>query len=105
MAMLQVPELSTKSFTWTGRTGVCEASDLGRAEIGGRIYDDACDYGFALRSEKTGVVLLMAETTPDVREGEVLACRFKSIGVLPAGGRPRLIRGLVPEVEVVVLND
>lgn len=65
MAMLPVKEYSSKQFTWNVETGhfVACASDLSRTDFWSRIYDDACDVGFAIVSERTGksVVFYLAE--------------------------------------------
>jgi hypothetical protein len=48
---------SSKKFTWTGNVGVAEMSDFGTMDplaICDRIYDDACDCGFAVESVVTG---------------------------------------------------
>lgn len=107
MTMLFVPKRSSRDFTWRGKVGVVEASDLGKQEIGGRVYDDACDYGFDLRSEKTGLTLLMTESGVD-RDGEqeVTGWRFKSAGMISERhGKRTLIRDRYPDVEVLVIND
>lgn len=109
MALLFVPKRSSRDFTWNRNStlGVCEASDLGRGEIGGRVYDDACDYGFDLKSERTGITLLMTEADVDRdREGEVTGWRFRATArVSERHGKRTLIRSGVPEVEVLVIND
>lgn len=40
-------------FTWKDGHGCIEASDLGRGYTG-RVWQDACDVGFIVRSHKTG---------------------------------------------------
>jgi hypothetical protein len=48
-----LPIHSAKLFTWTGKKGVTEASTLGRGHTG-RVWKDACDTGFNVKSPKTG---------------------------------------------------
>jgi len=68
-----IPELSTKQFTYNPatKTFVCEASDL-RGFEPRRIYDDACDIGFYLVSEKTGKKILFCEVGPTRDEDDDL---------------------------------
>lgn len=68
MAQLQVPILSTKEFSWTLPTFVAEASSLGNFRPT-RLYDDACDVGFALKSQWTGVETRWA-LSREIRDGE-----------------------------------
>ena len=109
MALLFVPKRDSRLFTWRGNLGVCEHSDMGRGspEIGGRVYDDACDYGFDLTSKRTGVTLLMTEESTDTdREGEVTGWRFHATArVIERHGKRTLIRDGVPDIHVLVIND
>lgn len=56
---LPLPTHAGSLFTWTKKVGVVEASTLGRGHTG-RVWDDACDAGFAVRSERTGVIKVFA---------------------------------------------
>jgi hypothetical protein len=59
--MLLTPsQLSSSRFTFKGNTFSAEASDFGRNFDLGRVYDDACDEGFSIVSEKTGKVAVFA---------------------------------------------
>jgi len=75
-----IPELNTKQFTYNPatKTFVCEASDLCGFEPR-RIYDDACDIGFYLVSEKTGTKVLFCENelTYD-NDGDLISFNFSS---------------------------
>jgi hypothetical protein len=53
---LSCPIYPSKAFTWKGNSGVSEISDLGQYSFKGwsQLYDDACDIGFAIQSERTG---------------------------------------------------
>lgn len=44
-------------FTYSGGVFSAFASDFGRANFTGQLYDDACDEGFGIMSEKTGKVV------------------------------------------------
>ena len=60
---------STEQFTYhkDDRMLTTFASDLSVGRLMGHLYDDACDYGFWLRSHKTGkiVACLYKETSVD----------------------------------------
>ena len=62
---LTLVEHSSRQFSYSDKdkTFVSEASDLDNRHLE-RIYDDACDVGFAVKSEKTGnvVVFVMSGT-------------------------------------------
>ena len=69
---LTLVEHSTRQFSYTNadKTLVAEASDLENRHLE-RIYDDACDVGFAVKSHLTGHVVTIVMTTPIYRgEGE-----------------------------------
>lgn len=75
-----IPELNTNQFTYNPRsqTFVCEASDL-RGFKPRRIYDDACDIGFYMVSEKTGQKLLFVENEPTYdADGDLISFNFSS---------------------------
>lgn len=56
-ADLQIPTHSGRTFTWTGKRGVTEASTLGRGYTG-RVWRDACDVGFHVQG-RTGLKLFV----------------------------------------------
>ena len=62
---LPVIEFSSLMFLYTDRdkTFTAEASDLDNRHLQ-RLYDDACDVGFAIRSIKTGHVVVYVMTSP-----------------------------------------
>lgn len=70
---LQYPTHSTDSFTYhaDGNLLVTEASTLG-PNYGARLYSDACDFGFGVRSARTGrkVIFVLAHQERD-SEGEL----------------------------------
>lgn len=73
MARLNVPVHKIDRFTFVPASNmlVTEASDLGR-NYGGRLYDDACDYGFSIVSPRTNrVVLFVLAHEERDREGDV----------------------------------
>lgn len=43
---------------------------------GGRVYDDACDFGFIMVSHRTGRRVLMLLSGQDERDGEVQGWRY-----------------------------
>jgi hypothetical protein len=62
----------SENFTYNRHSKclVGEASDMGNRHLQ-LLYDNACDFGFAVRSEKTGKVVTFVMTSPFyVGEGE-----------------------------------
>lgn len=72
MSLLKPCPIFTDAFHYDGATNTftAEASGLPRM---GRVYDDACDVGYTLISERTGreVVFVVTHEERD-REGELL---------------------------------
>ena len=60
---LTLVEHSSRQFSWTEKTLVSEASDLDNRHLE-RLYDDACDVGFSVKSERTGNVIVFVMTSP-----------------------------------------
>lgn len=62
---LNVIEFPSSMFTWSneGRSACAEASDMGNRHLQ-RLYDDACDVGFKMKSEKTGEVVTFVMASP-----------------------------------------
>lgn len=59
MSIICTKRFSSNRFTWNGRTISTEASDLQPFNAGSMfapIYDDACDVGFQIVSEKSSQV-------------------------------------------------
>jgi len=92
------PYLRSSEFSWNAETKKFSAfaSDLKGFGRLGRVYDDACDEGFTMISDRTGreVVFVSAGTEHD-REGDVQAWVF----VPAVGQRDR------PDCLVVIFND
>jgi hypothetical protein len=62
---LTLVEHSSNQFSYSNhnKTLVAEASDLDNRHLE-RLYDDACDVGFAVKSEKTGKVVVFVMQSP-----------------------------------------
>ena len=92
MLLKPVPISSTK-FLFRKNTFIGEASELKDLKLG-RVYDDACDMGFTIISEKTGkgVVFAQTEDTLDA-EGDLLSINF--VSVTPG----------LTHLKVVIFND
>lgn len=77
---LNVPVYSSKFFSYHKETNtlVAEHSDMNNAPILNRIYDDACDVGFKIRSERTGVEKLFFFIHTDMYNDEIAGWRFQS---------------------------
>lgn len=83
--MLRPLPMKASIFTWNNDHGVAEASDIAAALgvrdfIPERVYDDACDVGFTLISDRTGreVVFYLARTHCD-DEGDFKYWEFHSL--------------------------
>jgi|WetSurMetagenome_2_1015567.scaffolds.fasta_scaffold730332_1 hypothetical protein len=72
---LNVTQYSSESISHSKKNTllIAEASDIGFRGLE-RLYDDACDVGFALRNPRSGNVTRWAlkEAIVDPREGELL---------------------------------
>jgi hypothetical protein len=62
---LTLVEHSEKQFTYSARKNilVADASDLNNRHLE-RLYDDACDVGFEVKSERTGKVITFVMVSP-----------------------------------------
>ena len=78
---LPVPTHSSNMFSWHKNEGRADLIDFGRAGIMGNLFNDACDRGFAVKSERTGEVrkFYLSEKVRDA-EGEVTEWKLRSIG-------------------------
>jgi hypothetical protein len=72
MALLNPTQVNTDRFTWVpdDRLFVAEASDLPDMS---RVFDDACDEGYCLVSQRTGkrVIVVVSDVKHD-REGDLV---------------------------------
>jgi hypothetical protein len=70
-------------FGWCPDTNTfyAEASKLRGLNFHSLIYDDSCDCGFAMVSDRTGVVATWALSYEAVNaDGEVVSWEFKAVG-------------------------
>ena len=102
MTNIIADKISSKYFTYSAihREFVIEASDLPRLlDPVGRIYNDACDAGFIMVSERTGkeVIFTVSPCSTD-REGDVTAWHFTAY--------PEFNKGIIDEpIIATILND
>ena len=86
-----LPVHDGSKFTWKDGAGCIEASDLGRGYTG-RVWNDAADVGFIVRSHKTGAEKL-----------------FVYAGALSSSGRAEDVYGFRYDsedgVKISVFND
>lgn len=78
--MLPLIEFPSSMFSWSegGNMATCEASDMENRHLQ-RIYDDAMDVGFAIKSDKTGrVVKFFMESVETDTEGEITHWVYKA---------------------------
>ena len=73
---LTIPIHSSARFTWStteiGYVGGSDRSDFNEAILEGLLYDDACDHGFSVESEKTGRILTFVHfKTVRYMEGDI----------------------------------
>lgn len=82
---LNPPELTLERFHYDPKTGVLSAEDSqlrnqsfdGHYRWLGRLYDDACDEGIAIRSTKTGkVVRFYLHSTERNRDNDITCWNF-----------------------------
>lgn len=83
MVSASVPVHDGSKFTWYGKAGCIDVSDLalqcGQQSMCSRIWDDACDVGFWMLSPKTGKkVLFMFEAEAKSPDGETSAWLFRA---------------------------
>lgn len=86
--------VSTRNFDWNKQTKtfVSFASDLGTLRME-QVYPDACDAGFTLVSERTGVPEKVVEFAVEVdSEGDLICTKFKPLN-------PKL------DFTVIIFND
>jgi hypothetical protein len=77
--------ISARLFSWDNGEGCAEISDLGPDFRMHQVWDDSCDIGFTIMSERTIELRTFVETGRDTdREGELLATHFTSLN---ANGR------------------
>jgi hypothetical protein len=91
--------ISTNRFDWfpIAREFVAEASDL-KDLVLWRVYEDAADIGFGIKSAKTGKIEYLVEThNQESEEGELLWTEYRAI----RGDNGAVERGW----KVVILND
>lgn len=67
--MVIAPVISSRRFTYHEALFkfTAEASDLGRIDFLARAFDDACDQGFRIRSEKTNKEVLFILDREELR--------------------------------------
>ena len=68
--------ISSSRFLYKKGVFSAEMSELRDLKIG-QVYDDACDVGFTIVSEKTGKPAVFARTSMEFREGDLISVNFK----------------------------
>jgi hypothetical protein len=91
MSILHPPMVSSAQLSFYNGSYVGEISDT---DGFGRVYDDACDEGLTLVSQRTGREVVFVVDRTEVRDGEVVSWRL-----IPAD--PRLRR----EADMILFND
>jgi hypothetical protein len=78
MILMPMP-VSSKLFTYANQTFVSELS-MFKGKAFGQVFDDACDEGFSVISEKTGNHVVFAFDHYDHDgEGDMTAMHFKCV--------------------------
>lgn len=93
----QLAPFSSRDFSRDGDMLVAEASTCGGPSLQ-QIYNDACDVGIAIRSERTGVVCRFLLVDHDENDGEVAGWRFEPLDKREAGRTCGIKR-------VLIIND
>ena len=77
---LATPEVSLQHFSWCKEAGTLTAfaSDFGPlgTEWMGRLYNDACDVGFTIRSHHSSECQRFVLEREEVRDGDLVAWHF-----------------------------
>lgn len=77
--MLPLLTLSSSHFTWQKNAGSAWESDLPE-HYSSRIWNDSCDFGFLVRSERTGKTLLFIKGEDERNEeGDLLYRLYTSL--------------------------
>jgi hypothetical protein len=76
---LRIPNHNSDKFSYNKDTHkfFTDVSDLD-GPLMGRVYDDACDVGFIMHSQRTGSNMLFLYVGDVVDDGEVTAWKFES---------------------------
>lgn len=86
--MKNLPVHSSKIFSYSNQNFVAESSDLGPRGMS-QVWDDACDLGFSIRSERTNVVkTFVIDRTHTDNEGDVTHWTLREINgnrIIPDG--------------------
>lgn len=92
-----LPTLDGSRFLWSNLKGTAFVSDVANAkQLFGRVWNDACDVGFFIRSHRTcrNELFILSNTLKD-NEGDVQGWEFESVREDEKGRR----------VVVTVFND
>lgn len=76
--ILKPSPISSDNFSFRNLTFTAESSELPRSFNLGRVYDDACDEGFTIVSERTGrsAVFALEKSIMDPSGEDVLGWEF-----------------------------
>jgi hypothetical protein len=78
--ILKPTPLHSSKFTFSKNTFISELSDLGPSARFERVYDDACDIGFSIVSEKTGNHAVFALNRYETDgENDLIAIHFSCV--------------------------
>ncbi len=83
--ILSCPIYPSRVFTWKGNSAVSDVSDMHAyaSPQWSQLYDDACDVGFAIESDRTGKVVRFSlgreEFSGHGEDKEVVGWNFISI--------------------------
>lgn len=89
-----VPTYDGKQFHWgpRGESGASEASSL-QDPVDAKLWDDACDVGFYIKSHQTGKTELFVRSNQErSADGDLLCTAYESVG-------------LTDRITVIVFND
>jgi hypothetical protein len=78
--LLSPPSIDGNMFSWKNGSGCAEASDFGPEGLPwGRVYDDACDVGFTVVSNKSGKCVVFALNHTEINDGDIQFWEFVSV--------------------------
>lgn len=102
-----IPEVSSAHFEWKDGSGMQEMSMLEHLNLThitnpNRIYPDACDEGFIVKSEKTGRKLIFSLDNIHVVDDEVISWHYSAWAEMTDRNRSKALDG---SISILIIND
>lgn len=104
MAVLNIPCIRSSVLNWTNDQGFAEHSSI-RIPLFNRIYNDACDAGFAVCSDKSGQIAIFAHYDTDMDQQDEAGWHFVCIGLMSKCGKFIRRKPELSNINIVIIND